>query len=230
MMVTPRAKPTRRATETNDCTPFIKVSTNSFSGIRTSTAISTDATRKTVVISSNHQSLNSTPPIIVNMVPKNKINKKAFFFPSEILPLSVCSATGKGEATFPSKRYTNDLVGSFFTFCAYCTIYQVVIPVVIKKMSMRSYKPSVQLIPAAFEARIVENGLANEVKFPTLQPAKITATGTSRSYPASRNSGIRIGENTIPSLAMPSADPQNVKKKVTMIISHVSFPFILCER
>ena len=67
------------------------------------------------------------------------------------------------------------------------------VPVTITHSNKRSVRPSIQLIPAALEAMMTENGLEKEAIQPMEVPPKMMASGTIRSYPAARNSGTRIG-------------------------------------
>ena len=60
-------------------------------------------------------------------------------------------------------------------------------------MSNRSYKPSIQFIPAALDAMITENGFENPAIPPMEVPPNITASGTISSYTAARKSGTNNG-------------------------------------
>ena|SRR5436190_5681457 len=110
------------------------------------------------------------------------MNKSNLVLPSSLgtvmLPLIFISYRG---LTTPSILYTSDAVGSFFIFAAYLNIYHIVKAVRTTQSNDRSVNPSIQLMPAAFEAIIVEKGFENAGIPPSEVPPKIIASGTNRS-------------------------------------------------
>ena len=60
-------------------------------------------------------------------------------------------------------------------------------------IAMRIPMPASQLTPAASEAMITLNGFTVDAMIPNCEPAKITATGTKRSYPAASRMGTKMG-------------------------------------
>src|SRR5687767_8760231 len=109
------------------------------------------------------------------------------------MSLPVLIKLSNGGFTLPSILYTSEAVGSFFTLAAYRRMYQTNRPVEIVHSTRRSFNPSIQLMPAAFEAMIVENGFENAANPPSDVPPKIIASGTIRSYPAARKIGTSTG-------------------------------------
>src|SRR5688500_4903394 len=100
---------------------------------------------------------------------------------SFVTTASLLTSIVYGGRTGPSILYTNDAVGSFLILAAYLKIYPIISVVMIVHRTTRWVNPSIQLMPAALEAMIVENGFENAAIPPSDVPPKMMANGTRRS-------------------------------------------------
>src|SRR6478736_7238268 len=101
------------------------------------------------------------------------MSNNSFVFTSSFgVLVSLLIFTSYSGLTSPSILYTSEAVGSFFTLAAYLKIYHTNKAVTITQRTRRSVNPSIQLIPAALEAMMVEKGLEKAGRQPMEVPPK----------------------------------------------------------
>ena len=227
IILTALATPIVSPTPTSSDAPVTNSDTALFSPSPERKQMMIPTTKNSAVISRNHQPWVDTPQIITANESANIESINLRFTVNSGTSLFSCKNLFSRSAFWEKIR---DFEGSFFTFSAYLIIYAIVIIVAITSPAPLNAIPFINEIPAALEAITDENGFTVENIVPIEEPIYKAAIHTIASYPATINTGTSIGYKAIVSSASPNVVPPSAIKKVTIIISRYSFPFVNLDR